>query len=198
MPYRTFTDKKKEPEKKLKKLKKKKDKLKQKQKQQQKQSVVLNVSAGSSGGGGGFIPQQAPTIDYSLIANLLRPANTIQQPFRESITEPILGANLSGRAEEPTLKEAKAKPEPKEPKPKKSKVEELKEQLKEQVKELVESKEPKKRGPKQKEYKIEEQQMGTEDPLILRENKPYKYFGEWYVGTGENMKKIASPSAFSE
>jgi hypothetical protein len=114
MPYRTFTDKKKEPEKKLRKLKKKKDKLKQKQKQQQKQSVVLNVSAGSSGGGGGFIPQQqAPQIDYSLIANLLRPANTIQQPFRETIAkpEPI----LPRRAEEPTLKEAKAKPEPKEP-----------------------------------------------------------------------------------
>lgn len=116
MPYRTFIDKKKEPEKKLKKLKKKKDKLKQKQKQQQKQSVVLNVSAGSSGGGGGFIPQQqAPQIDYSLIANLLRPANTTQQPFRESIAEPISGANLSGRTDEPTLKEAKAKPEPKEP-----------------------------------------------------------------------------------
>tara|TARA_R110002126_G_scaffold40524_6_gene119187 strand:+ start:339 stop:905 length:567 start_codon:yes stop_codon:yes gene_type:complete len=105
MPYRTFIDKKKEPEKKLKKLKKKKDKLKQKQKQQQKQSVVLNVSAGSSGGGG-FIPQQqAPQIDYSLISNLLRPMTTIQQPFRETIAEPEL--LLPRRAEEPTLSSAK-------------------------------------------------------------------------------------------
>jgi len=103
MPYRTFIDKKKEPEKKLKKPKKKKDKLKQKQKQQQKQSVVLNVSAGSSGGGG-FIPQQAPTIDYSLISNLLRPMTTIQQPFRETIAEPEL--LLPRRAEEPTLSSA--------------------------------------------------------------------------------------------
>jgi hypothetical protein len=195
MPYRTFIDKKKEPQKKLKKPKKKKDKLKQKQKQQQKQSVVLNVSAGSSGGGGGFIPQQAPQIDYSLIANLLRPSNTIQQPFRETIAEPE--PILPRRAEVPTLEKAVKEPKPK--KEKEIKVEQLKEQLKEQVKELVESKEPKKRGPKSKQANIEElQAMESEDPWVLRENEPYKFFGEWYVGTGENKRKVSPPSAFRE
>ena len=52
-----------------------------KQKQKQKQQVVVNVS---SGGGGGFIPTaptQMPTFDYSLLANLIRPAATRNVPI---------------------------------------------------------------------------------------------------------------------
>jgi hypothetical protein len=52
-----------------------------KQKQKQKQQVVVNVSGG---GGGGFIPAaptQTPTFDYSLLANLIRPAATTSVPI---------------------------------------------------------------------------------------------------------------------
>ena len=52
-----------------------------KQKQKQKQQVVVNVSGG---GGGGFIPApapQAPAFDYSLLANLIRPAATMNVPI---------------------------------------------------------------------------------------------------------------------
>ena len=52
-----------------------------KQKQKQKQQVVVNVSGG---GGGGFIPApptQAPAFDYSLLANLIRPAATTNVPI---------------------------------------------------------------------------------------------------------------------
>jgi len=53
--------------------------LRQKQKQQQKVSV--NVSAGGSGGGG-YIPiPQAPAFDYSLLSQLIRPANTVNVPL---------------------------------------------------------------------------------------------------------------------
>ena len=64
-----------------------------KQKQKQRQVVNVSVSAGGSGGGGTqFIPmQQSPSIDYSLIANLIRPANTVDVPIRVAapMAEPI-------------------------------------------------------------------------------------------------------------
>ena len=45
-----------------------------KQKQKQRQQVNVNVSAGGSGGGG-YIPiPQAPEINYSLLSQLIRPA----------------------------------------------------------------------------------------------------------------------------
>ena len=52
-----------------------------KQKQKQKQQVVVNVSGG---GGGGFIPApapQTPAFDYSILANLIRPAATMNVPI---------------------------------------------------------------------------------------------------------------------
>jgi len=64
--------------------------LKQKQKQQQK--VNVSVSAGGSGGGGTqFIPMpQAPTFDYAQLANLIRPANTVDIPIRaQANPEPL-------------------------------------------------------------------------------------------------------------
>jgi hypothetical protein len=58
--------------------------LKQKQKQKQQQKVNVSVSAGGSGGGGTqFIPMpQAPAFDYALLANLIRPAATVDVPIR--------------------------------------------------------------------------------------------------------------------
>ena len=54
-----------------------------KQKQKQRQVVNVQVSSGGSGGGGGYIPiPQAPSIDYSLISQLIRPANTVDMPIR--------------------------------------------------------------------------------------------------------------------
>jgi hypothetical protein len=57
-----------------------------KQKQKQRQVVNVQVSSGGSGGGGGFIPipQAAPAIDYRLISQLIRPANTVDVPIREA------------------------------------------------------------------------------------------------------------------
>lgn len=58
--------------------------LKQKQKQKQQQKVNVSVSAGGSGGGGTqFIPMpSAPAFDYALLANLIRPAATVDVPIR--------------------------------------------------------------------------------------------------------------------
>jgi hypothetical protein len=83
-----------------KKRKSKKGKSKKglKQKQKQKQQVTVNVSSG--GGGGGFIPftpQAAPTFDYSLLANLIRPAATVDVPIMAQQMAPALPA----RAAEP-------------------------------------------------------------------------------------------------
>lgn len=85
-----------------KKRKSKKGKSKKglKQKQKQKQQVTVNVS---SGGGGGFIPapvSQAPTFDYSLLANLIRPAATVDVPIMAQQMAPALPARA---AEAPSL-----------------------------------------------------------------------------------------------
>jgi len=63
---------------------KSKPKEKSRQKQKQRQTVNVQVSSGGSGGGGtSFIPMpQAPAFDYSLLANLIRPANTVDVPIR--------------------------------------------------------------------------------------------------------------------
>ena len=63
-----------------------------KQKQKQRQVVNVQVSAGGSGGGGYIpIPSMAPSIDYGLISQLIRPANTMDVPMREAapIAAPI-------------------------------------------------------------------------------------------------------------
>ena len=75
-----------------------------KQKQKQRQVVNVQVSSGGSGGGIGYIPiPQAPSIDYSLLSQLIRPANTVDVPIREAapMAEPI----AVRPAEEPTLVE---------------------------------------------------------------------------------------------
>jgi len=67
--------------------------LKQKQKQKQEQKVNVSVSAGGSGGGGTqFIPMpSAPAFDYAQLANLIRPANTVDVPIRaQANPEPIV------------------------------------------------------------------------------------------------------------
>jgi hypothetical protein len=85
----------------------KKPKEKARQKQKQRQVVNVQVSSGGSGGGGtSFIPMpQAPAFDYSLLASLIRPANTVDMPIRAMapIPEPV----QVRPAEEPTLAEAK-------------------------------------------------------------------------------------------
>jgi len=82
--------------------------LKQKQKQKQQQKVNVSVSAGGSGGGGTqFIPMpSAPAFDYAQLANLIRPANTVDVPIRaQANPEPI-----AARAPEATsLKELTSK-----------------------------------------------------------------------------------------
>lgn len=83
-----------------------KEKSKTKQKQKQRQVVNVQVSSGGSGGGTSFIPMpQAPAFDYSLLASLIRPANTVDMPIRAMapIPEPV----QVRPAEEPTLAEAK-------------------------------------------------------------------------------------------
>ena len=58
-----------------------KPKPRQKQKQKQVQKVSVNVSGGGSGSGG-FIPiPQAPSFDYAALANLIRPAATVDMPI---------------------------------------------------------------------------------------------------------------------
>ena len=84
-----------------------KPKEKSRQKQKQRQTVNVQVSSGGSGGGGtSFIPMpQAPAFDYSLLASLIRPANTVDMPIRAMapIPEPV----QVRPAEEPTLVQAK-------------------------------------------------------------------------------------------
>ena len=83
-----------------------KEKSKTKQKQKQRQTVNVQVSSGGSGGGTSFIPMpQAPAFDYSLLASLIRPANTVDMPMRTMapIPEPV----QVRPAEAPTLVEAK-------------------------------------------------------------------------------------------
>lgn len=69
-----------------------KPKEKSRQKQKQRQTVNVQVSSGGSGGGTSFIPMpQAPAFDYSLLASLIRPANTVDMPIRamSAIPEPV-------------------------------------------------------------------------------------------------------------
>jgi len=74
-------------------------------KQKQKQKQVVNVQVSSGGGGGsGYIPiPQAPEINYSLLSQLLRPANVVDVPIREAaaVPEPV----FVRPAEEPNLAE---------------------------------------------------------------------------------------------
>lgn len=74
-----------------------------KQKQKQKQVVNVQVSSGGSGGGGGFVPvPSAPEINYNLLAQLIRPANTVDVPIRaQANPEPL----AMRPAEEPSLAE---------------------------------------------------------------------------------------------
>ena len=84
----------------------KKPKEKARQKQKQRQTVNVQVSSGGSGGGTSFIPMpQAPAFDYSLLASLIRPANTVDMPIRAMtpIPEPV----QTREAESQTLAETK-------------------------------------------------------------------------------------------
>ena len=69
----------------------KKKGLKQKQKQKQEQKVNVSVSAGGSGGGTQFIPMpSAPAFDYAQLAQLIRPAATVDVPIRaQANPEPL-------------------------------------------------------------------------------------------------------------
>lgn len=81
----------------------KKSKKGLKQKQKQRQEVQVNVSAGGSGGGG-YVPiPQAPSIDYGLISQLLRPAATVDVPIRAAA--PVAKAPFVKPAEPPSLVE---------------------------------------------------------------------------------------------
>lgn len=84
-----------------------KPKSKTRQKQKQRQTVNVQVSSGGSGGGGtSFIPMpQAPAFDYSLLASLIRPANTVDMPIRAMtpIPEPV----QTREAEAQTIAESK-------------------------------------------------------------------------------------------
>ena len=83
----------------------KKPKEKSRQKQKQRQTVNVQVSSGGSGGGTSFIPMpQAPAFDYSLLASLIRPANTVDMPIRAMtpIPEPV----QTREAEAPTIAES--------------------------------------------------------------------------------------------
>ncbi len=74
------------------------------QKQKQRQVVNVQVSAGGSGGGG-YIPiPQTPSIDYRLISQLIRPANTVDVPIREAA--PIAAPIAVRPAEPESLAEA--------------------------------------------------------------------------------------------
>jgi len=99
-----------------------KPKSKTKQKQKQRQTVNVQVSSGGSGGGTSFIPMpQAPAFDYSLLASLIRPANTVDMPMRTMapIPEPVqvrpaeqptlAGAKTGGKAMTEAEKEVKAR-----------------------------------------------------------------------------------------
>jgi len=99
-----------------------KPKSKTKQKQKQRQTVNVQVSSGGSGGGTSFIPMpQAPAFDYSLLASLIRPANTVDMPIRAMapVPEPVevrpaeqptlAGAKTGGKAMTEAEKEVKAR-----------------------------------------------------------------------------------------
>jgi hypothetical protein len=83
-----------------------------KQKQKQRQVVNVQVSGGGSGGGGTqFIPMpQAPSIDYNLLSQLIRPANTVDVPIRAAA--PIAESIAVRPAEEEPLRPAMAEPRP--------------------------------------------------------------------------------------
>ena len=80
-----------------------------KQKQKQRQVVNVQVSSGGSGGGGTqFIPmQQAPQFDYSLLASLIRPANTVDVPIRAMAP---MAESIAVRPAEPILLAESKKP----------------------------------------------------------------------------------------
>lgn len=92
------------PPKKAKKPRKKREPKKGlKQKQKQKQVVNVQVSSGG-GGGSGYIPiPQAPEINYSLLSQLLRPANVVDVPIREAA--PMAESIATRAAETQTLAE---------------------------------------------------------------------------------------------
>ena len=77
----------------------KKKGLKQKQKQKQEQKVNVSVSAGGSGGGTQFIPMpSAPAFDYAQLAQLIRPAATVDVPIRaQENPEPIAAREASSQ-----------------------------------------------------------------------------------------------------
>jgi len=87
-----------------------------KQKQKQRQVVNVQVSGGGSGSGGTqFIPMpQAPSIDYSLLSQLIRPANTVDVPIRAAA--PMAESIAVRPAEEEPLRPAMAEQRPKLPK----------------------------------------------------------------------------------
>lgn len=82
--------------------------LKQKQKQKQEQKVNVSVSAGGSGGGGTqFIPMpSAPAFDYAQLANLIRPAATVDVPIRAQANPEAMAAKAPS---EESLKELTSK-----------------------------------------------------------------------------------------
>lgn len=83
-----------------------------KQKQKQRQVVNVQVSGGGSGGGGTqFIPMpQAPSIDYNLLSQFIRPANTVDVPIRAAA--PMAESVAVRPAEEEPLRAAMAEPRP--------------------------------------------------------------------------------------
>jgi len=75
----------------------KKKGLKQKQKQRQEQKVNVSVSAGGSAGGTQFIPMpSAPAFDYAQLAQLIRPANTVDVPIRAQANPEPIAAREAG------------------------------------------------------------------------------------------------------
>ena len=99
----------------------KKKGLKQKQKQKQEQKVNVSVSAGGSGGTQ-FIPMpSAPAFDYAQLAQLIRPAATVDVPIRaQENPEPIAAREASSQtlAQEfprPVKEKSKSKSKSKQP-----------------------------------------------------------------------------------
>ena len=89
-----------------------------KQKQKQRQVVNVQVSAGGSGGGGTqFIPMpqatQAPQFDYSLLASLIRPANTVDVPIRAAapVAESVATRAAEPEAIRPSFMDAQSQPD---------------------------------------------------------------------------------------
>lgn len=70
-----------------------------KQKQKQRQVVNVQVSSGGSGGGGYIpVPSMAPAIDYSILQQLIRPANTVDMPIRAAAP---MAESIATQAPEP-------------------------------------------------------------------------------------------------